>query len=172
MRKRRFHFRSDVSVDRGRTDSERWAQAAGQRSAGPARLPGRSSQIMELLWRILLLVAACAAAESGSKVRAALGETVTLSCSFTDSIVRWYMEIHQGIRVCIVNVIKEDNRDFCVHDRQWKYVTRGTNLTIVGITADDYRRYFCARMERGQMSFKDTFQVVSGEDASFQVCAG
>lgn len=164
--KKRFHFQTSGWI--AGTDSERWAHAAEQRSGGPGRLPGPSSQMMDLLWRILLLVAACAAAaEDLTKVRAALGENVTLSCSFTDSVIRWYMEIHQRIRVCIVLMMDEDkdNRDHCVYNPEWKYVTRGNNLSIMGITEDDYRCYFCARRKDGHMSFVDTFQVVSGKDA-------
>lgn len=141
--------------------------------AGPGRLPGPWSQTMDLLWRILLLLAASAAdEEGGAKVRAALGKNVTLTCSFSDSVIRWFMEIHQGFRVCIVHVADKDNLEPCLYNLGWKYVSRGNVLSITGVTADDYRRYFCAKITAGKLTFKDTFQVVSGEDAfrrSFQV---
>lgn len=69
--------------------------------------------------------------------------------------------------VCIVHMIAEDedNHELCDHNVEVKYVSRGNSHTIMGITADNCRRYFCATWEEGNMIFQHRFQVVSGEEA-------
>ncbi|XP_044201153.1 uncharacterized protein LOC122976638 [Thunnus albacares] len=118
---------------------------------------------MELLWMILPVFLVCAEAENVTEVKAELGQNVTLNCSVEVSDIYWYMEIHNQFRVQILRTFgkTDDNPHYCDPEFKTKYSVLENRLVITNVTAEDFRRYFCAQNKNGRIRFEGTISLVS-----------
>lgn len=121
-----------------RLTHEYLADTAGQRSIRSRHLPQPCSQITDLLWRILQLLIACATTKTEAKVRATQRSQPCFD-PLGDFDISCYMKMNQSL----VMDMDEDNHRLWIQDSQWNYFTRRKKLSIIRITADDYRHYFC-----------------------------
>ncbi|XP_059183555.1 uncharacterized protein LOC131962626 [Centropristis striata] len=119
---------------------------------------------MDLLWKILLVCLACAEAENLTVVRVELGKNVTLNCSIPKDTVHWYTEIRSQVRGLIAKTFTSDSVDatFIAYTTLTsKYIAMGNKLVVTNITAEDYRLYYCGRKMNDNITFADTFRLVS-----------
>ncbi|XP_041638130.1 uncharacterized protein LOC121506406 isoform X1 [Cheilinus undulatus] len=116
---------------------------------------------MDLIWVLLLLFLLCGEAKNVTKVKASLGQNATLLCSFIDGDIYWFMEVHSGFRSCIIRTFGKRSFDsYIFTSSEDKFnITQGNRLLISNITAEDYRLYFCARKQSGELQFETTFSL-------------
>ncbi|CAJ1087433.1 uncharacterized protein LOC121506406 isoform X1 [Xyrichtys novacula] len=120
---------------------------------------------MDLLWIILLGFLVYDGAESKAvvKVKAELGQSVILNCSLTEDDFYWYMDIHSGLRSCIVRTLSKDvTQPQYFVDTLSKYrAMKGQKLNITNITTYDFRNYYCAKKQSDNILFEDTILLYS-----------
>ncbi|KAK2857236.1 hypothetical protein Q5P01_005971 [Channa striata] len=118
---------------------------------------------MDLLWTILLVFLVCAQAQNITEVRVELGQNVILNCSGDNLDTYWYMQIHRQVRGSISRTFLGDSAStqYYIYSVRPKYSAFGNSLTIINITADDCRLYFCARRQNDNIQFVDTFSLVA-----------
>ncbi|XP_035533854.1 uncharacterized protein LOC118340101 [Morone saxatilis] len=112
---------------------------------------------------VFLVFLVCAEAGNPMEVRVELGHNATLNCSLKQSSIYWYMEVHSQCRALITRTFsnKTNNSYFVYTTFISKYIAVGNSLTIVNVTAEDCRLYFCARKQNDSFIFEDTFHLVS-----------
>ncbi|XP_035854282.1 uncharacterized protein LOC116062392 isoform X3 [Sander lucioperca] len=119
---------------------------------------------MDLRWIILLVFLVFAEAENVTVVKATLGQNANFTCSGNITDTYWYIKINSQIKGSIARTYSMDPNDtqYYIYP-ETKYIAKGNVLEITNITAEDRRLYFCARRERGNMTFTDTFLLVSDD---------
>ncbi|TDG95931.1 hypothetical protein EPR50_G00243740 [Perca flavescens] len=121
---------------------------------------------MDLRWMILPVFMVLAEAENLTVVKAKLGQNATFNCSGDIKDTYWYIEIRSQVKGPIAHTLSMDPGDTWndIHTTlKTKYVAKGNVFEITNITAEDCRLYFCARKEGGNITFKDTFLLISDE---------
>ncbi|XP_056256009.1 uncharacterized protein LOC130184179 isoform X3 [Seriola aureovittata] len=118
--------------------------------------------IIDLLWMILPVFLVCAEAENVTEVEVKLGHNITLSCSTDISNIYWYMQIYGQLSVFIGRTFSGNHEhNYCSPSLKTKYSLRENTLVITNVTAGDCRFYFCAKKIRSNISYVDTFRLVS-----------
>ncbi|XP_039649733.1 uncharacterized protein LOC120554770 [Perca fluviatilis] len=124
---------------------------------------------MDLRWMILpvfLVFLVFVEAENVTVVKATLSQNAIFTCSGDIKDTYWYIEISSQVKGFIAQTFSMDPNDtrYDIHTTlKTKYVAKGNIFEITNITAGDCRLYFCARKEGGNITFKDTFLLVSDD---------
>ncbi|XP_078021914.1 uncharacterized protein LOC144461892 [Epinephelus lanceolatus] len=122
---------------------------------------------MDLVWTILPVFLLCAEAQNLTVVKAELGQNTTLNCSVNITSIHWYVEIRSQVRGLIAETFTPDPNDILYHiytTLKTKYIAMGNKLLITNITSEDHRFYFCATKKKSNVTFTDTFHLVSDGD--------
>ncbi|XP_035854287.1 uncharacterized protein LOC118494426 [Sander lucioperca] len=117
---------------------------------------------MDLRRIILPVFLVFAEAENVTVVKATLGQNATFTCSGETTDTFWFIKISSQVKGLIVRTLGTDFTQYYIYP-ETKYIAKGNVLEITNITAEDRRLYFCARRERGNMTFTDTFLLVSDD---------
>ncbi|XP_061572223.1 uncharacterized protein LOC133425394 [Cololabis saira] len=118
---------------------------------------------MELLGKIMLLVLVLvlvSAEDQNVTVKGELGGDVTLNCSIRNKDIHWFMEIHHQLKGYIGRTFSFDT-EYSTPDFETKYLIQENRLVIKNLTAEDFRRYFCAEKKERKTIFVDTFNLTS-----------
>ncbi|XP_078101032.1 uncharacterized protein LOC144513731 [Sander vitreus] len=120
--------------------------------------------IMHLRWIILPVFLVFAEAENVTEVKAKLGQNAILTCSGKTTDTYWYIKISSQVKGLIARTYSMDPNDtlYYIHP-ETTYIAKGNTLEITNITAEDCRLYFCAKKEGGNMTFRDTFHLVTDD---------
>ncbi|XP_078101031.1 uncharacterized protein LOC144513730 [Sander vitreus] len=119
---------------------------------------------MHLRWIILPVFLVFAEAENVTEVKAKLGQNAILTCSGKTTDTYWYIKISSQVKGLIARTYSMDPNDtlYYIHP-ETTYIAKGNTLEITNITAEDCRLYFCAKKEGGNMTFRDTFHLVTDD---------
>ncbi|XP_039649641.1 uncharacterized protein LOC120554693 isoform X2 [Perca fluviatilis] len=122
---------------------------------------------MDLRWMILpvfLVFLVFVEAENVTVIKAKLGQNAIFTCSGDIIDTYWYIEIRSQVKGPIARTFGTDATDYDIHTTlRTKYIAKGNVFEITNITAEDCWLYFCARKERGNIIFKDTFLLISDD---------